>query len=70
MKKELIERINNAIEREIMRTGAMGTENVNVKVYMTDEELDIFRDMDEFDVENYWWEIEGNELNLTYTEEV
>ena len=67
--RELIEIIERAIEREIERKGAMGTESVSVKLELTDEELDIFRNIDLFDTENYAWEIEDNNLYITYTEE-
>lgn len=66
----LIEMIESAIEKEIERKGAMGTESVSISLSMTDEELEIFRNIDLFDTENYSWEIEGNDLHITYTEEV
>ena len=68
--RELIEMIERAIEREIERKGAIGTESVSVKLELTDEELDIFRNIDLFDTENYAWEIEDNNLYITYTEEI
>lgn len=68
--KKLIEMIENAIEKEIERKGAMGTESVSVSLSMTDEELEIFRNIDLFDTENYSWEIEDNKLYITYAEEV
>jgi hypothetical protein len=67
---EMIEMIENAIEKEIERKGAMGTESVSVSFSMTDEELDAFRNIDVFDTENYSWEIEDNKLYITYAEEV
>lgn len=70
MRKDLIEKINNAIEVEAVRTGKMGTENVSVTLVMTDREIDIFKVIETFDSENYTWDIDGNELNITYTEEV
>jgi hypothetical protein len=68
--RELIEMIESAIEKEIERKGAMGTESVSVSLSMTDEELEIFRNIDLFDTENYSWEIEDNKLYITYAEEV
>lgn len=68
--RELIEMIESAIEREREIKGAMGAESVSVSFSMTDEELDIFRNIDLFDTENYSWEIEDNKLYITYTEEV
>ena len=68
--RELIEMIESAIEKERERKGAMGTESVSVSLSMTDEELEIFRNIDLFDTENYSWEIEDNKLYITYAEEV
>lgn len=68
--RELIEMIESAIEKEIERKGVMGTESVSISLSMTDEELEIFRNIDLFDTENYSWEIEDNDLHITYTEEV
>lgn len=68
--RELIEMIESAIEKEIERKGAMGTESVSISLSMTDEELEIFRNIDLFDTENYSWEIEDNKLHITYVEEV
>ena len=68
--RELIEMIESAIEKEIERKGAMGTESVSISLSMTDEELEIFRNIDLFDTENYSWEIEDNKLYITYAEEV
>lgn len=66
----LIKMIESAIEKEIEKKGAMGTESVTVSLSMTDEELEIFRNIDLFDTENYSWEIEDNKLYITYAEEV
>ena len=68
--RELIEMIESAIEKEIERKAAMGTESVTVSLSITDEELEIFRNIDLFDTENYSWEIEDNKLYITYAEEV
>lgn len=68
--RELIEMIESVIEKEIERKGSMGTESVTVSLPMTDEELEIFRNIDLFDTENYSWEIEDNKLYITYAEEV
>lgn len=67
---KLIERIDKAIEKKISDTGCMGTETVTVFVMMTDEEKEIFHDIDKYDSEHYFWEIDGNELIISYTEEV
>ena len=69
--REIVERIESAIDREVSRTGKMGTESVDITLSMTNEELEIFKDIDLFnDNEHYLWEIEGNDLHITYTEEV
>ena len=56
--KNIIEMIEEAIEREKMKTGKMGSEVVSVTIRMTDKELEIFKDIDLFNSQNYSWEIE------------
>lgn len=71
LKREIVERIESTIDREVLRTGKMGAESVDITLSMTNEELETFKDIDLFnDNEHYWWEIEGNDLHITYTEEV
>lgn len=70
MKKELENKINSIVEQNIMSLGKMGTETVSSKIHLSDEEIEIFKSIDTFDSENYFWEIEGNVLYLDYTEEV
>jgi|GEM_PF-3244497 len=75
-KKELIERIDRAIEKEILRSGKMGTETVSVSLTLTEEELCVFETLECFDSENYSWEAERDTereeitLIILYTEEV
>ena len=68
--KNIIEMIEEAIEREKMKTGKMGSEVVSVTIRMTDKELEIFKDIDLFNSENYSWEIEDNNLIINYTEDI
>lgn len=67
---KLIDRIDRAIEKEMMDTGRMGTETVTVSMNLTDEEKDLFYDIEKYDSEHYFWEFEGNELTISYTEDV
>lgn len=66
----LIERIDREIERKMMDTGRMGTETVTVSMNLTDEEKDLFHGIDKYDSEHYFWELDGSELTISYTEEV
>ena len=53
-----------------MKTGKMGSEVVSVTIRMTDKELEIFKDIDLFNSQNYSWEIEDNNLIINYTEDI
>lgn len=68
--KNIIEMIEEAIEREKIKTGKMGSEVVSVTIKMTNKELEIFKDIDLFNSENYSWEIEDNNLIINYTEDI
>lgn len=63
-------KIDRAIEKEAMRTGKMGTELVTVEMTLTSEEIEEFRTLKKYDSEHYFWEIEGNTLRISYTEEI
>lgn len=68
--EKLIERINDAIEKETMRTGKMGTETVSVMLILTSEEKMIFIEQAAGELDDhYWWEFDGNELTVRYAEE-
>ena len=62
-------KIDKAIENEMMESGAMGTEPVMVKINLTDIEKDEFLNCEKYDSKNYWWEFDGNTLVISYTEE-
>ena len=68
--KNIIEMIEEAIEREKMKTGKMGSEVVSVTIRMTNKGLEIFKNIDLFNSENYSWEIEDNNLIINYTEDI
>lgn len=63
-------KIDRAIEKEAMRTGKMGTEPVTVEVKLTSEENEEFKNLEKYDSEHYFWEIEDNTLRISYTEEI
>ncbi len=65
---KLIQKIDSAIEKEMARTGKMGTESVSVRILCSDEEKQVFEEIEKYDSENYWWEWEGQHLIITYTE--
>ena len=67
IKNELIERIEEAIEDKQIRYGFMGDETVSITLILTNEELEAFQKID-LD-EHYTFEIEGNEVDINYTEE-
>ena len=64
----LLERINNEIEREAERKGIFfpSGESVTIKLELNNEEMDQFNDLDLND--NYYFEIEGNTAIITYSE--
>ena len=64
----MLNKIEMAIDREAMRTGKMGTDTVTVRLNLTDAEKEEFLNLDLSD--NYNWEFEGNELTISYTEEI
>lgn len=61
-------RIMKAIEEKTMKYGIIGTESVNVTLELTEEEKEEFNNI-ELD-NHYSWEINGNELFISYVEEV
>jgi len=69
----LFNKISNAIEEKATKYGIMGTENVSVTLTLTDDEVanELEGTIDnELNNEHYAWEREGNELIVTYTEDV
>jgi len=71
VKEKLYERIDREIERKMMKTGVMGTESVSVTLDVSEEEMGIIRNEEhKYDSKNYWWEIDEDNLTISYTEEV
>lgn len=62
------ERIKREIERKVMKTGRMGSEDVSITLALTDEEKNEFLNGIEL-ADNYSYELDNNELFVTYTEE-
>ena len=69
-RRESYEKIDDVIENKMMETGAMGTEPVTVRIKLTAEEREQFLSCDKYDSVNYFWEFDGEELIISYTEEV
>lgn len=63
-------KIDQAIEKEAMKTGKMGTEPVTVEMALTSEEIEEFRNLEKYDSKNYFWEVEDNTLRISYAEEI
>ena len=68
--ERLIERIDETIEKEQMKSGMSGTELVRVEINLTEEEKELFYGIDKYDSEHYSWEIEENKLLISYMEEI
>lgn len=63
-----VERMERAIEEKRTATGAMGTEVTSVTIKATKEEIDGIIEAIEGN-EHYNWEIEGDGITVTYTEQ-
>lgn len=68
--KKAMKKIDDAIEKKMMESGALGTEPVTVRIKLTAEEREQFLSCDKYDSVNYFWEFDGEELIISYTEEV
>lgn len=65
-----MKKIDDAIENGMMSSGKMGTETVTVKIKLTAAEKEEFLNCEKYDSVNYFWEFDGEELIISYTEEV
>lgn len=65
-----MKKIDNTIEKEMMESGAMGTESVTVNIDLTDTEKEEFLNCEKYDSGNYYWEFDGNRLTISYAEEI
>lgn len=68
--RKAMKKIDDAIEKKMMESGAMGTEPVTVRIKLTPEEKEKFLNCEKYDSNNYSWEFEANMLIISYTEEV
>lgn len=66
---ELIEKIDKTINNKAEKFGVMGTEQISVSIELTDEEKELFFEIDKYDTENYFYSFNGNVLDISYTEE-
>lgn len=48
----------------------MENEPVTVRIKLTDTEKEEFLSSEKYDSKHCWWEFDGNELTMTYVEEV
>jgi len=71
--KSINEKIENAIDKEVLKTGKMGTETVSVEIELTDKEKEVVEnaDMEEYKAfgKKYWWELKGNKMLVNWSEE-
>lgn len=65
-----MKKIDDAIEKKMMESGATGTETVTVKINLTEKGKEEFLNCEKYDSVNYFWEFDGEELIISYTEEV
>ena len=65
-----MKKIDDAIEKKMMETGKMGTEPVDVEIKLTPEEKEEFLNCEKYNSENYYFEFEGDNLMISYREEV
>lgn len=68
--KNVMNKIDRALGEKMMKTGATGTETVTVKINLTEKEKEEFLNCEKYDSVNYFWEFDGEELVISYTEEV
>lgn len=64
-----MKKIDEAIEKKMLESGVMGTETVTVRIDLTAEEKEAFINCEKYDSKNYFWEFDGEELVISYTEE-
>lgn len=64
----LKERVLRMIDEKVKNEGIMGTEQATVKLNLTDEEKEDFYNIEWND--HYWFEFAGNEVYVTYQEEI
>lgn len=67
---QLISKIDRLVDNKIKASGSMGTESVRVSINLSDDEKMTWRKIDKYDSDNYDWELDGNELIITYTEDL
>ena len=62
------EKIIKEVENKALKTGAIGKENVSITLTLTDEEKKEFLSIELG--ENYSYTLEGNTLDVVYSEEI
>lgn len=66
---DLMQKIENEIERVALKKGIWfpSEENVSITMELNEEEKETFKEMD-LDDKYCWWELEGNTLHITYSD--
>ena len=70
MRTPEVKKIDIAIEKEMMDSGAMGTGTVTDNIDLPDTEKEEFLNCEKYDSGNYYWEFDGNRLTISYAEEI
>lgn len=70
MKQKLMKKIDKTINNKAKKFGIMGTEQVSVSIELTDEEKEVFFEIDKYDMGNYFYSFDGNVLDISYTEKI
>lgn len=66
--KKLLKKIEKIIEKKYYAMGHMGNEIINFTIKLTDEEKETFSNMELS--ENYRYDLDRNNLNINYSEEI
>lgn len=68
MDESIMNKIEKEIEDERMKYGIMGTETATIIIKVTESEKEEFLNLELN--EHWWYEIEDNELTVSYTEDI
>lgn len=68
MKNTIMQKIEKLLDEKARKYGYMGTESYAVTLNLTDSEKEEFHNLNL--PSNYSWDIDGNELTISYTEDI
>ena len=67
-KEQLLKKFERLIDKKMLETGKMGTEIVSITLELSDEEKEAFHEIEL--EENYGYDLDGNNLTISYSEEI